>query len=109
MRVLVNVMLRPLLECFNDLSYSSKDRQHPQLGLCVSCVMGFIELMTPDHYRKLRATFDVKEDLEVRERGGRERGRGKGEGRREREGGREKNKVKSICTMTILIQCTQCS
>ena len=66
MRVLVNVMLRPLLECFNDLSYSSKDRQHPQLGLCVSCVMGFIELMTPDHYRKLRATFDVKEDLEVR-------------------------------------------
>ncbi|XP_019859385.1 PREDICTED: dedicator of cytokinesis protein 1 isoform X1 [Amphimedon queenslandica] len=64
MRVLVNVMLRPLLECFNDLSYSSKDRQHPQLGLCVSCVMGFIELMTPDHYRKLRATFDIKEDLE---------------------------------------------
>ena len=104
MRVLVNVMLRPLLECFNDLSYSSKDRQHPQLGLCVSCVMGFIELMTPDHYRKLRATFDVKEDLEVRE--GKREGRGRG-----REGGRgkEKNKVKSICTMTILIQCTQCS
>ena len=86
MRVLVNVMLRPLLECFNDLSYSSKDRQHPQLGLCVSCVMGFIELMTPDHYRKLRATFDVKEDLEVRERG--EGGRGE-EGRERGEGGRE--------------------
>ena len=91
MRVLVNVMLRPLLECFNDLSYSSKDRQHPQLGLCVSCVMGFIELMTPDHYRKLRATFDVKEDLEVRERGGREKEGGR-EGRREGgrgEGGRK--------------------
>ena len=33
--------------------------------LCVSIIMSFTELMTPDHYRWLRSTFDVKEELEV--------------------------------------------
>lgn len=64
MRVLVKEMLTPLLECFNDLS-CIKERQHPQLGLCVSNIMGLFELMTPEHYRWLRSTFELKEELEV--------------------------------------------
>lgn len=58
-------MLLPLLECFSDLSATIKEKQHPQLGICVSAVMGLVELMTVDHYRWLRSSFEVKEDLEV--------------------------------------------
>ena len=57
-------MLLPLLECFNDLS-NVKDRQHSQLGICVSAIMGLVEIMTTDHYRWLKSSFEVKEDLEV--------------------------------------------
>ena len=34
-------------------------------GVCVANIMALVELMTPDHYRSLRHSFDLKEDLEV--------------------------------------------
>jgi hypothetical protein len=63
LKVFVKEMLLAMLECFSDLS-RHKDRQHPQLGICVSAIMGLVELMNVDHYRSLRNTFEIKEDLE---------------------------------------------